>query len=393
MKKIVLASLISVSSLMAMYGEQAYLYKDNRIMGAGGANVAVGGYSTSIFYNPAGLRSIKKEHGFVVDLLGLQVSASEKFNDFSTDLTDAMDSDDDAALIDVLEKYDGEHFHANVSNYSAISKNSDIFAWSVGLLVGADVNYMTHSAGSANAESLETTSRGYGGVLLGIAKDYDTAVGKFDIGLGLKFVTQKSYEGLIPLSDLIQADDIVTLLEDKYEQESSGYGVDIGVIYHPFPSNTWHPTIGLSILNIGDMSMDDNYGAQPMTVNLGLAISPEVEWISSLTVAVDFVDLLNANKVRVYTYNPEDDSAYNYIEADNDGLEKKIRAGVTAGIIDSTYFSLALSGGWYQSSYTAGVDMELTLLKLSFATYEEDLGYGAAELTDRRYTLQLGLGW
>ena len=53
---------------MAMYAENASLYKDPRIMGMGGANVAVGAYSTSVFSNPAGLTNIKKDHGFVVDL-------------------------------------------------------------------------------------------------------------------------------------------------------------------------------------------------------------------------------------------------------------------------------------------------------------------------------------
>ena len=128
MKKILALGLLGIStSLMAMYGEQSYLYKDNRIMGMGGTNVAIGGYSTSIFYNPAGLRNLRKEDGFIVDLLNLQVSATEQFSDFYDDFSNAMDIENDAektkALIDVLEKYNGEHFHANVTNYTSISKN------------------------------------------------------------------------------------------------------------------------------------------------------------------------------------------------------------------------------------------------------------------------------
>jgi len=390
MKKIISTVLIgATTSLMAMYSEQAYLYKDNRIMGAGGANTSVGGYSTSIFYNPAGLRDIKKEHGFVVDLLGLQIDGSEKFKDFVDDLTDAMDTEEDetAALVEVAQKYNGEHYHANISNYSAISKNSDIFAWSVGLLVGADINYMTHSDGSSNGSSLETTSRGYGGIFLGIAKDFKTDFGKFDVGVSGKFIQQKSYEGNIPIDELATSDDLMTYLEDNYEQKSSGFGIDVGVIYHPVPKNYWRPAIGLSLLNIGDMSMDDYYGTQPMTLNVGASVSPQISFLSKFVIAADLVDILNANDATYYDYNNKK------ITVSNEDFEKKIRAGITAGLIDSSWFSLELSGGFYQSSYTAGLNMEATILKISAATYEENIGYGSVDIKDRRYSLQLGIGW
>ena len=42
-------------------------------MGIGGANIAVGGYFISIFSNPAGLATLNKNHGCVVDLLGLGI--------------------------------------------------------------------------------------------------------------------------------------------------------------------------------------------------------------------------------------------------------------------------------------------------------------------------------
>lgn len=394
MKKIFALSLIGgVTSLMAMYAEQAYLYKDSRILGAGGANTAIGGYSTSIFYNPAGLRSIKKEHGFVVDLLGLQASGSKKVQDFVNDMQDALDQDSESALVDVFKKYDGEHFHIDLTNYSALSKNSDFMAWSVGLLVGADANYMTHMDATVNALSaLETTSRGYGGVFVGFAKDFDTSIGKIDLGVSGKYVKQKSYEGLISSQELATTDDLVDYLQTNYEKDGSGYGIDIGAIYHVPALESLRPTIGVSVLNIGDMKMDEHYGRQPMTVNVGFGLSPEVPIFDRLTIGVDFVDVLSENKVRVYDYNPEGE-AFSYVETKNDGFMKKMRAGATLGVYDSSWLTLDVSGGWYQESYTAGVNMELTVVKLSFATYEEDLGYGAADYKDRRYALQLGIGW
>jgi len=395
MKKIIATGLLGLStSLMAMYGEQSYVYKDARILGMGGANVAVGGYSTSIFSNPAGLKSLKKEDGFIVELLGLQIGATEQFQDFSKDLGDALDEDDDAKkteeLIGVLQKYNGEHFHANVSNYTSLSKNSDMFAWSIGILAGADLNYMTHSDGSVVGPSLETSSRGYGGLVLGAAKDYSTRYGTIDVGVSGKYIVQKSYEGQIPLIDLIDKDS--SELQTKYEKESSGFAVDVGVVYHPAPNNYWHPAVGLSVLNIGSIDMDDQYGKQAMSVNLGASITPEVSFLDKLVVAVDYVDMFNANEARYYKYvgGVGDTVA---VDVEDSELMKRVRFGAMAQVIDSKYFALALSGGMYEGAWSAGVDMALTILKLSLTSYEEDLGYGSFELTDRRYALQLGLGW
>ncbi|QSZ42958.1 hypothetical protein GJV85_12850 [Sulfurimonas aquatica] len=391
MKKIIsLALICATTSLMALDGEHAYLYKDPRIMGMGGANVAVGGYSTSVFSNPAGLASIKKEHGFVFDLLGLGVSVSEKTTEFIKDMgdVDTSSSNPNATndMIDVLKKYSGEHFHMGVDNYSAISKNSDLFAWSVGLLAAADINYKVHANGGSSF--LETSSRTYGGVLLGAAKSYSTDIGRLDVGVGLKFIKQISFEGGLTINDLLASDDIATRLEDKYKKESTGFGGDIGATLFPFAESSLHPAVGISILNIGSMGMDDNYGRQPMTLNIGMSISPEVPVLESFTLAVDYVDMLNANKVRFYDINGNVDA-----DLDESDMKKRLRLGANLGVLDSTYLSLALSGGIYQGAYTAGIDLEFLLFKLNVATYQEEVGTGTASNPDRRYMAKLGIGW
>lgn len=392
MKKIIALSIITATSLMAMYAEQAYIYKDARIMGAGGANVAVGGYSTSVFANPAGLASIKKEHGFVVDLLGVGVSATAKIGEFMQDLQDASDTGNDSEVTKVLEKYSGEPFHVGVDNYTSISKNSDAFAWSIGFLAAADVNLMAHANGSTAGGLLETSSRAYGGLVFGVAKPYDTEYGRVDVGVGVKYISQNSYEGALGVTELTdQTDDLGKKLQDKYEKQSSGFGVDIGVAYKPLPDSFWNPTFGMSILNIGSMGMDDNYGAQPMTVNAGVALHPDVSFMNKMTLAVDYVDIFNANKLRMYNYSSS--GAVTFSEYTDSDMMKRLRLGANFGLIDTSVFSLALSGGLYQGAYTAGADLELFILKLNFATYEEQLGTGSVDIADRRYMAKLGIGW
>jgi len=383
MKKILLSlALIGASSsLFAQGAEHAYLYKDSRIMGMGGANVAVGSYSTSIFSNPAGLASIKKDHGFVVDILGLGVSGSGSTAEFVDDLSDASDSDDNSAMTDLLNDNMGTPYHIGIDNYTAISKNSDAFAWSVGLLVASDTNFITHAP-----LALEVATRAYGGVLVGVAKPFDTEYGKLDVGIGLKMIKQSSYENSFTVDDLMD-EDVTDTMEDDL-QDSTGFGLDIGVVYYPQIINEWNPKLGLSIMNIGAMDMDDNFGQQPMTVNLGASVSPEVPFIDRLVFAVDYVDIFSANEARVW-----DQVDGTYEDLSESDFMKRLRLGVGLGLIDTSFFHATLNLGMYQSAYTAGVQMELLMLKLSVATYEEEVGTGSASNTDRRYMANIGLGW
>ncbi len=386
MKKIVsLALLGATTSLMALYAEPAYLYKDPRIMGMGGTNVAVGSYSTSVFSNPAGLAKIKKEHGFVVDLLGIGVSASSKFQDFISDVDD-VEEDNTDAMMDVLAKYSGEHFHMGVDNYTSISKNSDAFAWSLGLLAATDFNFMPHTNGGEGF--LTTSSRAYGGIVFGAAKPYQTDIGRLDVGFSLKYIMQKSYEGALEASTLVSGnEDLTQKIQDEYEKDASGIGLDLGVTYYPLADSALHPAVGLSILNIGSMGMDDNYGNQPMTVNLGVSITPEVPILDKVVLAADYVDVLNANKLRMYNINS------GYSDYDDTDMMKRLRFGASIGLLDTTLLSTTLNGGLYQGSYTAGLNFELLLFKLNVATYEEQLGTGGTEIADRRYMAQLAFGW
>jgi hypothetical protein len=390
MKRVITVALLgATTSLMALGGEQAYLYKDPRVMGMGGANVAVGAYSSSVFSNPAGLTNIKKTDGFVVDLLSIGVTASDKTMDFIDDI-DAAGSDS-AKIEDVIDKYTGDAFHLGVNNYSSISKNSDAFAWSIGLLAATDVSFMVHGNSSASGAPIEATGRVYGGLMLGAAVPYETEIGTFDVGIGLKYITQKSYEGPLYVSDLTQ-DDAINYLKDHYEKTSSGFGVDLGVTYKPFNDNYWHPTIGLSVLNLGSMSMDDNYGGQPTTINLGFSLTPDVSFVNKLVLAVDYVDLLNENIVRVYKFDQTTNST-SYTDYEDSDTMKRLRLGVGMGLIDSSYFSLTLNGGIYQNAYTAGVEMDILIFKINAATYQEQLGTGSVDITDRRYMAQIAIGW
>ncbi len=393
MKKIVTLSLLSMGALLqADMTQQEFLYKDPRIMGMGAANTAVGGYSTAIFYNPAGLINIKKSHGVEVELLGISVSGSKDIKNFIDDIDNA---DTDPEVIQAVRKYSGEAFNVTASNYTSFSYHtqSDL-AYSIGLLASVDANFIPHDYGGANG-LLEVHGRGYGGVFLAAAQKYDNILGgKLTVGLGLKFISQKSYEaGLDTKEVLDHKDDLATYLQDTYEVSNSGFAADIGVLYEPSIWPSLHPAVGVSLMNVGTLNFDDAYGAQPMTLNAGVSISPEVAYLDSLVISLDYVDMLNAQQMRIRNYNPNR-SQDQYDNADIDfDIMQHLRAGVAMGLFDNKWVTTTLMAGWYQGAYTAGLDFQLTLIKLQAATYQEQLGAKTGQLEDRRYVVGLGIGW
>lgn len=394
MKKLLPLSLLTISTLVyADFSQQEFLYKDPRIMGMGAANTAVGGYSTAVFYNPAGLINIKKEHGVEVELLGISVSASQKIQQFADDLNNA--NNDTAQVVDTVKKYSGDVFNLTASNYTSVSYHTENdVAWSVGLLASADATFIPHANSGSNG-LIEAHARAYGGIIGGMAMKYDDAVpGSLTVGLGLKYITQKSYEAGLDAGEVTDhKDDIMKYLQDTYEVTNSGFGVDIGAIYSPMPESVLNPSIGLSVMNLGSLNFTDVYGAQPMTVNLGFSISPELAFTNSFRVSVDYVDALNTQQARVRNYNATQ-SNDQYDNADIEfNMMQHLRAGVSAGLIDNSWFMLTLNGGLYQGAYTAGLDMQLAILKIQAATYQEQLGATVDQLVDRRYVIGLGIGW
>ncbi|WP_428738032.1 conjugal transfer protein TraF [Sulfurimonas sp.] len=394
MKKILTLSLIAFSSVLyADFSQQEFVYKDPRVMGMGSANTAVGGYSSAVFYNPAGLINIKKSHGIEVELLGLSVAASQKMQDFANDLSDAADTENSEDISKVLQDYSGEAFNITVANYSSVSYHTeDDLAWSVGLLASGDINLLPH-ANSGNAGLLEAHGRAYSGLQLGVAQNFGEVLpglpGELTIGVGAKFISQKSYDASLDVAEIdANSDDLAQYLQDTYEVDNSGFAVDLGVLYAPFPSDYWNPTIGLSVMNIGTLNFDDAYGAQPLSVNLGVSVSPKTEY-ADFIIAVDYVDALGSQQALVY-----DSQSAKYISSDiSYEVLRHLRAGVSAQVLDNSWATLTLNGGLYQGAYTMGVDFQLTVLKLQAATYQEQLGGEMGQLEDRRYVVGLGIGW
>jgi len=369
--------------------EHAYLYKDLRIMGAGGANVSSGGYSGSIFINPAGIAYLPKDSGMVVEVLGLSNSFSDNAYDMASDLFDAIDSKSTDNIVDVFTKYTGDKVHLDVSNYSSLSKNHGNYAWSVGLLAVADYNATAH----ANSyDLLEVQSRVYGGITGAYSYTFkELGNGDLSLGIGGKIIAQRSFEGALTPTDLIDMNEVDNTLRDKFTSDGQGLAIDLGLIYQFHTATNLKPALGLSIMNIGSLTFGDSYGHQPTQVNIGASIEPHISFLKRTRVSLDYADLLNANKTRIY--NLDSDNNISYTDYDDTDVIKRLRFGVSGLVYDNHWSSLELSTGIYQGHLTAGIDVTASVIRLSFATYEEELGPNFGDESDRRYSLLLGVAW
>ncbi len=388
MKKLLIAGLISAMSVCsyAVTYEYPYIFKDPRTIGMGGATVAIGGYPNSVFYNPAGISNIPVSEGFLVNLVDVNLSINKNSKDFVSDFMDALDTgdlDNDGddgddklkAVNDVLLKYRGKNIHFYGSNYSSISRRFDNFAFTGGILLSIKADGQTHQ-GFGSEGVLELDYNSMAGIIFGLS--YTTLGGSLSLGLSGKYIYRNALIHTFTARELVEHEnDLDTYITDELAVSKSTVGFDFGAIYrldNIFPKGKFlRPSVGFSVLNIGDLDFKEA-GKIPMTVNVGFALNPDVPLINNWVIGFDFVDVLK-----------------NY-EQDEDNI-KRIRFGTEIKLFDNKYTDLSLRAGLYEGYPTAGIDFRLTIVRVAFTTYAEEVGAYSGQDEDRRYIVSASITW
>ena len=169
----------------------------------------------------------------------------------------------------------------------------------------------------------------------------------------------------------------------KYVQEllRSGWGVaaDAGILFTPVP--TWKPTLGLSVLNIGDVAfrsgglsakqINKNSSTEagtptriPQSVNLGASVTPTWgKWL--VRAAFDYRD---ANLPIPASQKP------------SLGFEGGWRGKYVSALAQTGVSEGYLSGGF---------ELRLFLVNLRYATYVTERGYFPTQAPERRHLVQM----
>ncbi|EDP76568.1 hypothetical protein [Hydrogenivirga sp. 128-5-R1-1] len=384
MKRLLLGSLLSVSLGFPIAFEYPYIYKDPRVMGMGGAYVAVGGTSASLFYNPAGIGKIKKEAGFEVDLIGVTAAVSKDGYKFLQDFQDALDtgdldgdgdtSDDQLeATLDVLKEYRGKVLHFSVDTFPSVARRFGNLGVALGGIAVLKFDAVPHQGFSSQGLLSVDTSLTYGGVG---GLSYGFLNEKLTLGVGIKQLSRELVQKDFTARELVEnQDDLDNYINDEVKKSGSATGVDVGVIYDLAEIFGFKASVGASYMNIGDLDFGEA-GNIPGTLNAGLALKKEGSsaFLSGVTLALDVVDL---------TKNYEQDEDWG----------KRLRAGAELKVWNGKLSDFILRVGSYQGYLTAGAELRFLLLRVVATTYAEEVGAYSGQDENRRYMLSAYITW
>lgn len=371
--------------------EYPYLYKSPRAMGMGGAYTAVGGRNDALFYNPAALINIPQDKGWEVDLLNLSIDLGKNAADlkklisnkkcgddtFCQDIQDALDKDKhptDAdqlqAVNDVLAKYRGKNMHLAVSDFSAVGKSFDRWAFALGGIGSGRANAVSHQ-GFGDAGLLEVDADaiygGIGGVSIGVTNN-------FFVGVTVKSLHRELVNHDFTARELVDnQDNLSDYIQKNLKQSGDAQAFDAGILWKFAPENKLKPQLGISVMNIGDTDFG-NAGTIPQTVNAGISINPTIPVFRSLTLAADYIDILN-------NYKQDKDPA------------KRLRYGAELQLFDVMPIEMTVRAGMYESSPTFGADLRLLIFTVSYVMYTEELGAYAGQDKDKRQMVTVNVGW
>lgn len=359
--------------------EYPYIYKSPRVMGMGGANVAIGGRFDSVFYNPAGLSNMELDD-WEVNILNLSAVYGQNTMDFVEDINDAFDvgdlngdgdsSDDELiAVNDVLTQYRGKNLHLTVADLSSMARGGDAISWGVGIIASFSMNAVPHQ-GFGTDGLLEMNTIMDSGVVVGAGFNGEE---QFRPGVSAKFINREAMSHEFSARELIENEDnLDSYITDDLLVDASAFGIDAGFIYEMSDAYL-APSIGVSALNIGGMDFGDA-GEVPMSLNAGISIRPELPILGDVILGADLVDITGE------------------FDEDSD-IGKRLRIGAETSPVDTSLATIAVRAGVYQGYGTFGADLRFTVVTVSYNTYAEELGAYAGQESDRRHMVSLAIGW
>jgi hypothetical protein len=377
MKKLIL---LLPLSLWGVTTEFYQLYKDIEVMKMGGVNIGLGGENSAIFYNPAGLSKIKASDGFEVKMVNSNLSTNSKvaklirdsddiFEDIPDHNGDGVINDKDET-IEILKRAGedmGKNANFDGSNFSSVGKKIGPFGFSVGFLTSLDINIQPHR-GFGSEGLLEVDGLFLNGVALGTSYDVSSSL---SVGVGLKSLQYASLQRDMRIDEVLNSrDDFIKYLDNKIAKKGNSTAFDLGILYRL----NRYANVGLSGMNLGGVG-DSSAIEIPPTLNIGVGAGGYTgyKYIPEFRFGLDYVDITR--------------------EQESGGHIKRLRSGVEVSIIDSPVITFKIAGGLYQGYYTLGTTLRLALFKVGFATYAEEIGVTENREEDRRYIINVAVGW
>jgi len=384
LKRLAVLSLFGVSGLVFAQEPSLriypYIYKSPRVMGMGGANIAVGGRTDAVFYNPAGLSTMKPKN-WEFNLISPAVGVGKNVIDFAKDLQDAFDvgdqngdgdeTDDQLREVNrILAKYRGEPMHLSASNWTSIGRNQERWAFALGGVANLRLDAVPHQ-GFGSDGLLEVNADAIAGGVFGLSFKFTEGL---YVGGAVKALHREALIHNFTAREIVEnQDNLENYITKDLKKSGNAVSGDVGFIYQFARDSFLRPTIGASLQNIGDLDFK-KAGKIPMTLNAGFSLNPRIPKIGNLILAADYVDITNEFK-------------------EDKDKGKRIRLGAEWRPLDKSWIGLALRAGLYQGYPTFGAELNFLILSLTYTTYAEEVGAYAGQKENRIHMLQLTVGW
>lgn len=328
------------------------LHRGIRPLGMGGAFITLSDDENAMFYNPAGLNDVEGFGG--AEILNPLVELSASSLDLYKDLSD-IDSNDTAQVTDLLNRFIGEHQHLRTSLFPSVVFHN----FGIGVLGQATLDAEIRNR--ANPVVTVDAKVDLGLLASAAYAFYDKTI---QIGVTGKYFQRRGVVDTFTVVDI--ASDNFDPLEDADESKND-FAFDLGAKVN-IDMPVIKPTLAIVLQNITDLDFDQ-LGKLPQQLNVGVAINPDL-WILHTTFALEVDDITKE------------------VGTDDD-MYKRVHLG--AELRFPTI--LAVRAGFNQGYWTAGATVDIWILKLSYATYAEEVGASAGQREDRRHVAQVALGF
>lgn len=338
---------ISVISGSANAAPLETFYSGIRPLAMGNAFTAIADDKNAVFYNPAGLNSVKDGR---VDLLSPLIEVSQTIVDLGNDAS-GLDTTDTSGTVDSLKKYVGNHLRGRASVFPNYTRKNFEIGFLENFSLDAKVRQPSYPY-------VNTNIKNDAGLVVGMARDFTVKNEKLQFGISGKLIQRRAVSRTYTAVDLSNAD-------YKFEDDLKtgiGIGINMGAIYRVKKSSL-ESSYGIAIRNLGGMGFG-SAGVANQSVNLGVAFNRKVGPVP-LMVAFDYVDIFGG------------------------GIPKRMHFGVEAELIKI----FTLRAGLNQGYMTYGALIDLWLLQFEYASYAEEVGEYAGQSKDQRHVFQLTIGW
>ena len=344
-----------------------------RPAGMGQAFTAVADDQNALYYNPAGLARLDSWSLEIISpFVGFNNALLQNVDSFMEMQTllqggSASTSQTLERLQPIINDVSGKNNFARVGNAPYfVMKN-----FGIGLYSDTNIELVPH--GQALPELLDFSLQSDADFRVGYAHNFFGE--KLAVGGSVSYRARSA-----AIKDNLGLIEFVEISKDKAKSKAflqdtlkagTGIGADVGMLFTPV--EMWKPTLGVSVLNIGDTRLKKfekstrfKGGAPapiPQSVNMGLSVTPTFgNWFTRG--ALDFRDL--------NLPTPASDKPCF-------GLEGGIKGRFVSG---------ALQGGMAEGYLSGGFEARLLVLTLRYATYKTERGYFPNQNAERRHLLQ-----